>query len=345
MSDRQVATSDQLAQAVVKKAAEALQAFKAFKGLRFGSELDFQTAPVFHTEVTELAVLPKDAYHTLEGGSVMPKKPLTNAIGDAVGVVYTENCGTRKGPGKYEVIGWAQGRKRMPDGTWKTSKVCEYSFDPEVRSEIDFNTDERKDAKDRKYAREIDQKKHVLDLRKFSTQRASTGAALMVIRDLANVPTAFKAHEINQPMLFTRIALNTDELLQDPRARAEIVRMAIGAQTEIYGPRDVTEPRPALAAPAEPTPEADDFDEPPAEQPPFAVPAAPPAPPDPRAAVRAQLAAALADSGKRDYLSKWVGKSGAVALDTVSALLADETATLEALTLWAGRCAKIGGAA
>jgi len=344
MSDsRELATREQMSP-VVKRAADALKAFQSFKGLRFGSELDFHTPPVFTTEVTQLAPLRPDAYHDIPGGGLMPKKPLTNAIGDAVGVVFTENCGTRKGPGRYEVIGWAQGRKRLPDGTWKTSKVCEYSFDPEVRSELDFNSDKRKEIGKQKYSAGLDQEKHVLEYRKFATQRASTGAALMVIRDLANIPTAFKPEEIRQPMMFTRIALNTDELLRDPRARGEVVRMAIGATREIFGPdaeRNVTPPREELPAPAAAS-DADDFDEPPPvqEKPPFAEPEE-----TPLTVARKELAALVENRAVRDRLAAWPSKSGRMALDVANEVLSDENATLETLVLWRERAKRVGGVA
>ena len=73
-----------------------------------------------------------------------------------------------------------------------------------------------------------------------------------------------------------------------------------------------------------------------------AAPAA--AAPDPRDQVRAQLNAILADTAKRDTLSKKLDKaSGKSAVDLIAEAVSDEAATADALQALLTRCGRLFG--
>ncbi|KKL15545.1 hypothetical protein LCGC14_2504540, partial [marine sediment metagenome] len=203
-------------------------------------------------------------FHNISG-QFAPKGYMTDRIGEAAGIAFiTEGCGTRK-EGEDTYVGSAQGKKRLPDGSWRSSSKSEYEFDVEVRAAEDF-------AKDRKglYKTEAAQAKHKLELKKFARQRASTGARLRVIRELTGMPPTVKPADIQRAMVFSRVAVNTDQLLADPATRGAAINQAIGAQQEIFGPqeRNVTPPIEALPEPVEQIQEdtpangaVDDFDD------------------------------------------------------------------------------------
>lgn len=257
MSDKQVAVRDPQQQAL-----EKLKKYEGSNALVFVRQEDVRAGALTVPEVVAVPATLED-FHNISG-NLMPKSHQTNAIAEAAGIVFTENCGTRKeGPDTW--VGWAQGRRRMPDGTMRTSPVLEYEFDVQVRSEEDFQNDAKKSPSDRKYGNEVAKQRHVVELRKFARSRASTGAYLRVIRQLANMPTAFSRAQIQQgkAFVFVRYALNTDKMLESPEMRRDALAIATGAVSSVYGPRNVT---PETEAPrqieaSEPT-NAPDDDEP-----------------------------------------------------------------------------------
>jgi hypothetical protein len=143
-----------------------------------------------------------------------------------------ENCGTRTETvdGNTVYVGFSQAKKRLPDGTWRTSSICEYEFNPVKRAEEDV----LKDSKG-KYGNEKEQKLLLLTYQKFGRQRADTGARLRVIRELTGMPISFKPQEIAKAMIFSRIAINTDALLADPEMRQAAIKLATGATEQLYG--------------------------------------------------------------------------------------------------------------
>lgn len=190
---------------------------------------DLQTQRMFVPQLTVLHATPDD-FHNISG-QMMPKSYYTDRIGEAAGVSFiAEHCGVRK-EGENVYVGFAQGRRRLSDGSWRTSQVHEYEFDVDVRAEEDF----LKDTKG-KYKTEVDKQKHRLEYKKFARQRAGTGARLKVIRELVGIPTSFKPQQMQKAIVVSRIAVNTDELMADPNMREAAIQQAVGAQAQLFGP-------------------------------------------------------------------------------------------------------------
>ena len=208
--------------------------------LVYVNEEDLHTQMMFLPEIVLVNSTP-DEFHNINN-KFMPKRHQTDRIGEAAGIVFLEeNCGTRTEQieGHTVYIGFAQAKKRLPDGTWKTSSICEYEFDPVKRQQESILTD-----KQGKYKTEKEQKLLLLTYQKFGRARASTGARLRVIRELTGMPTAIEAKDIKRAMVFCRIALNTDALLQQPELRETAVKLALGAKEQIYGPDRQLEHKP-----------------------------------------------------------------------------------------------------
>jgi hypothetical protein len=218
-----------------KTALEILKKHIANQDLVFVNEEDLNTHIMFLPEVKVIRCTPDD-FHNISG-NFMPKSHQTDRIGEAAGINFvSENCGTRKE--KEDVyVGFAQGKKRYPDGTWRNSSVCEYEFDVNTRAEADFAKDAKKMKDQRKYLTEADRNEYYLNLKKYARQRAGTGARLKVIRELTGMPISFKPGEIHKAMVFSRVAVNTEQLLADPEMREVAIKIALGASKEIYGPQ------------------------------------------------------------------------------------------------------------
>ncbi len=248
------------AQQAQNKAVALVEKYRSENAMVFVQAEDLQTQKIFLPEIVKIHATADD-FHNISG-QFAPKGYMTDRIGEAAGVSFiAEGCGMRiEGDNTY--IGWAQGKRRQPDGTWRTSPVCYYEFDVDVRAAEDF-------AKDKKgfYTTPAAQAKHKIELKKYACQRANTGAQLRVIHKLVGLPSSFKNGDIQRAMVFSRVAINTDQLLADPATRGVAINQAIGAQKDIFGPqeRNVTPPQEALPEPAEQPQEeaADDFDAPP----------------------------------------------------------------------------------
>jgi hypothetical protein len=198
-----------------------------------------------------------------------------------------------------------------------------YEFDCEKRAELDAINQPNK------YGTPVAARKHLLELAKFGEQRAVTGAQHALIHKLAHVARSFKSpQELMRGMIVLRIDRNVDGLLRDPQMRQAVIDHALGVNREIYGPRNVTQPAAQIAAPAETAPPDDDGFEDAPEQPPFAQPAAAAPPPDPRAPLRARLAALLADPAARDAMSRRRDRdANKLAVDVASAAVQDDAIT------------------
>lgn len=216
-----------------KKALELIESHEAAQDLVFVRPEDLKTQSMFLPEVVVIKSTIDD-YHDLKTGQYMPKGHQTDRIGEAAGIAFLDkNCGTRTElvDSNTAYVGFAQAKKRMPDGTWRTSSICEYEFNPVMRAEEDI----LKDTKG-KYKTEKDKKLAVLNYKKFGRQRASTGARLRVIRELTGMQTSFKRDQLQKSMVFCRIAINTDLLLADPKTREVALEAALGVTKQIYGP-------------------------------------------------------------------------------------------------------------
>lgn len=233
-------------------------------------EEDLATQRMFVPVVTKIPVTKADFHDYPIQGRMMPRSHHVDRIGEAAGVEFVDG-GTRK-EGEAVWVGWAQGRRRMPDGSWRTSSVQEYEFNVDDRAEEDFLNDQAKEKSKQRYTNDTKKRQHALELKKAARQRASTGARLRVIRELVGIPIAFSKEDFQRALVVSRIAVNTDAMLDDPAMRQAAVAHAVGAKESLYGPRNITPQRAQLAAPeqAEDAEVADDdfeLDEPESEEP------------------------------------------------------------------------------
>ena len=208
---------------------------------------DLRASPLLNVELSVVKIDARDVRQGGEthniGGQLSPSRSALDKIADATGITFDDELtGTRK-EGKETYVGKAVGRRKNPDGTWR-SAACEYEFDVEIR------------------AKECKSERDVLQLRKFARQRADTGARLRVIRALTGLKTGFAPEELEKPFVFARYTVNVQAMMDDPQMKQAAINQALGVSQEIYGPseRNVTPEREALEAPAEEEPEAPDDD-------------------------------------------------------------------------------------
>ncbi len=199
--------------------------------------------PLYKPEITVIQLkLPAnrddqnaDVYNI--SGKYMPKREIVDRIGEATGLIFIHD-GCRTWTESYDddiagkrtvYISEQQAKKRMSDGSWRTSSVQAYEFDPVMRAMLDYNvtelTPETKQTKNR-WGKTLAQT--ILEYTKVARQRAETGARLRVIRELTNMPTAFSAEDAKKPLVFGRFAQNTDYILQTPEGRAMASAQALG---------------------------------------------------------------------------------------------------------------------
>ncbi len=235
-------------------ALEIIKKHEANQDLVFVRPEDLNTQKFFVPEVTVLHATPDD-FHTISG-QMMPKGYYTDRIGQAAGVSFVaENCGVKK-DGENVYIGFAQGKRRLPDGTWRTSAVHEYEFDVDSRAREDFL------SKPEKYKTAVDKERHTLEIKRFARQKAGTGAHLKVIRELVGIPISFKPGQVQKAIVVSRISVNTDELLSTPGMQQAAITQAVGAQAQLFEPghgnveREVTEESEAPQTQAEEQPES-----------------------------------------------------------------------------------------
>jgi hypothetical protein len=193
---------------------------------------------LYRTEVTILSSHESD-FHGING-KFMPTRATTDRIGEACGVQFIQaacrvTAETRDDPlcGKHTVYcAQAQGKVRMPDGSWRTSTVDEYEFDPVLRAMLDKNVTELNETTKKTIGRTI------MDYTKVGRQRAATGARLRVIRQLTGMPAAFEKADVLKPMVFTRIVQNTSYILSTPEGRAMATAQALGVDmSTLFGGR------------------------------------------------------------------------------------------------------------
>jgi hypothetical protein len=216
-------------------------------------------APLYKPDATEITINKEEDCFNISG-KFMPKREVVDRIGEASGVdfvfgetkssvVEDDSCG------KHTVYtAFAQGRKLMPDGSWRTSSKCDYEFDPVLRAMLDYDVTElnestkqkkRKNSKGFEYGSTL--ARYILELQKVAAQRANTGARLRVIRELVGMPVSLDAKHLDKPLLFGRIIQNTDYILRTPEGRAMATAKALGLDMgSLFGTR-----KPALPTMAE----------------------------------------------------------------------------------------------
>ena len=224
---------------------KALAVLEKHKGdLVYVRPEDLQTQRMFVPQVTVIEAVEQD-FHNIKG-KMMPKSHHLNRIGEAAGVDFV--FGEVEKLDNHTWVGRSQGRRRQPDGSWRKSNICEYEFDAEVRAETDAGATSGKKYQDL-----------LLEYRKFGRQRAESGAKARVIRELVGIPTAFDKENFQRAMVVSRIAINTDELLDNPETRKVAIEAAMNGAASIYGPKDVTPDVTAQIEAPEAVEEDDDF--------------------------------------------------------------------------------------
>jgi hypothetical protein len=224
----------------------------------FDRENGFPQVDLYRVEITEMTINKETECHAISSGKkkqYMPKKEIVDRIGEASGIVFIMGRTTTQtleddACGKRTVYtGLAQGKIRMSDGTWRTSSVCDYGFDPTLRAMLDYDVTEltaqtktkRKAYEGKEYGAPL--AKTILEYQKVAVQRANTGARLRVIRELLGMPIAFSEDELSKPLYLGRIVQNTSYILQTPEGRAMATAQALGLDVAaLFGAR-----KPAIA--------------------------------------------------------------------------------------------------
>ena len=198
-----------------------------------------EKTPLYKPEVTEMKIDKTNDCFSISG-KFMPKREVVDRIGEANGIdfifgevrpmtIEDDMCGKR-----IVYTARAQGRKRMSDGSWRTSSKEDYDFDPVLRAMLDYDVTElnaqtkqkkRTNSRGEPYGSTL--AKYILELQKVAPQRANTGARLRVIRELVGMPVAFTEAEITKPLYFGRIVQNTEYILGTPEGRAMATAKAL----------------------------------------------------------------------------------------------------------------------
>jgi len=229
-----------------------------------------EKTPLFRPEVSEIKVNKETECFNISG-KYMPKREVVDRIGEASGIdfifgeVRTETiedtaCGKHT---VYKAV--AQGRKRLSDGSYRTSSKCDYEFDPVLRAMLDYNVTELNEKTKQQQKTGQGGKpygstlaRYILELQKVAAQRANTGARLRVIRELVGMPVAFDLKDIEKPLYFGRIVQNTDFILKTEEGRKMSTAQALGVDiSAIFGKPQITAFEPINVTPNE-TPPSDE---------------------------------------------------------------------------------------
>lgn len=199
--------------------------------------------PFYESMITEIKIQP-DMFHKIWPG-YYPRKELTNNIGAGMGIdflptvridnVYGDEEKYPDGRIVKKVTGLRcvkQGKRMRPDGSYQLSDPQPYEFNWIDRAELDFIADEEENKG--KYKTETLKRKHILELKKFATQRAGTGAELAVIRNLTGMATSFKEDQLECGlMVVSQIVKSKDYQEAIARATVDNIRLGGGVADDI----------------------------------------------------------------------------------------------------------------
>tara|TARA_Y100000310_G_scaffold325072_1_gene387990 strand:- start:1456 stop:2475 length:1020 start_codon:yes stop_codon:yes gene_type:complete len=265
-----------------------IQKHREANALVYVSEADLQTQKMFKPVVSVITGLTPDDFHQVDHGRLQPKRHVVDEIKEKAGIDFV--FGEVQNLNDHTWKGRAQGRKRLPDGTWMLSSICEYEFNAEIKAEKDFLKSPQK------YPSAAAKRKHLLGYLDNGNTRANTGARLRVIREINHMPTAFKPQQLQRAIVVARVEVNSDALLEEPGMERAAIGHAFGQSESsveaVFGPdqvgeRNVTPPTNGeLPAPEEETKQvtftAEDVKDPPAPESTVDI-----APPDKDAAMEA----------------------------------------------------------
>jgi hypothetical protein len=236
---------------------------KKKKALICLNEGDFLSSePLFKPQITEIILEVPQGQSSESAdcwniqGKIAPKRHTIDRMGEAAGISFIAETSRnyvelRDDPigGKRQVfVSEQQGKIRMPDGSWKTSSLESYEFDPVLRALEDqkLNTinekplsyqADKKDKNDNSYKGKMTGQ-IILENNKRGRQMAETGARLRVIKELTAMPTALTREQASKPLTFGRWVQNTDYLLSTPEGRLLAAAQATGTQelvAALYG--------------------------------------------------------------------------------------------------------------
>jgi hypothetical protein len=199
------------------------------------------STPLYRTEVTAIKLDVKNDCYNISG-KLMPKREVVDRVAEASAISYVPSgCRTWAEirddcAGKRTVfISEQQGKMRLPDGSYRTSAIEAYEFDPNLRAMLDVGVDEwnEKTRQQRKDNTGKTVAMRAMEYAKFGRQRAETGARLRVVKALTGMPTAFSPEEAARPLVFSRVVQNTDYLLKTPEGRMLAAAQATGTQDVI----------------------------------------------------------------------------------------------------------------
>ncbi|MDR1278595.1 MAG: hypothetical protein LBK02_07580 [Treponema sp.] len=218
--------------------------------------------PLFQPQVTEIALELPGGNETESAdcwniqGKIVPKRHTIDRMGEAAGIFFIaeqskNHVELRDDPigGRRQVfVSESQGKIRLPDGSWKTSSLQSYEFDPVLRALEDQKlfsiTDQPLSYQPDKPGKGGSTYKGkatgqlILENNKRGRQMAETGARLRVIKELTAMPTALTREQASRPLLFGRWVQNTDYLLKTPEGRLLAAAQATGTQelvAALYG--------------------------------------------------------------------------------------------------------------
>ena len=225
---------------------------------------------LYRPEVTTITLRKEDCHNI--SGKFMPKREFIDRIGEAAGIVFNDVRGHTEtiddpATGKSLVfVGNAQGKVRTSDGSWRTSSLQEYDWDPTLRAMLDCNVTEltpttRKQRKKDKWGKEGKSTDElIMEYKKHGKQRAQTGARLRVIRELTGMPTALTAEQISKPLVFVRIVQNTSYILGTPEGKAMATAQALGVDmAALFGKNALGAPEAEAREIRDVTPPSDDM--------------------------------------------------------------------------------------